>query len=90
MGRKKIKIEKITQHKNRQVTFSKRRVGLMKKAMELSILCDCEIAMILFSGDQLYQYSSTNMDGIMKKYHAFEGQFEALTNKDVTLLYIYN
>ncbi len=50
MGRKKIKIEKISQSKNRQVTFNKRRVGLMKKAMELSILCDCDIALIIFSG----------------------------------------
>lgn len=83
VGRKKIKIERISAHKNRQVTFNKRRAGLMKKAMELSILCDCDIAMIILSGDNLYQYSSGNMEQLMKKYHAYEGQFEALTNKDL-------
>jgi hypothetical protein len=49
MGRKKIKIEKIGQAKHRQVTFNKRKVGLMKKAMELSILCDCEIVLLVLS-----------------------------------------
>ncbi|GAB2267001.1 hypothetical protein Dimus_001987 [Dionaea muscipula] len=49
MGRVKLKIEKIENTQNRQVTFSKRRNGLIKKAYELSILCDIDIALIMFS-----------------------------------------
>ena len=49
MGRKKIQISRITDERNRQVTFTKRKFGLMKKAYELSVLCDCEIALIIFN-----------------------------------------
>ena len=48
-----------------QVTFNKRKFGVMKKAYELSILCDCEIALIIFSSsNKLYQYASTDMDKV--------------------------
>ncbi|GMJ03998.1 AGAMOUS-like 66 [Hibiscus trionum] len=49
MGRVKLQIKRIENDTNRQVTFSKRRSGLIKKAYELSILCDIEIALIMFS-----------------------------------------
>ncbi|GAB4848665.1 hypothetical protein Ancab_003376 [Ancistrocladus abbreviatus] len=49
MGRVKLKIARIENITNRQVTFSKRRNGLIKKAYELSILCDIDIALIMFS-----------------------------------------
>ncbi|KAL6013208.1 hypothetical protein ACLOJK_003700, partial [Asimina triloba] len=49
MGRVKLQIKKIENTTNRQVTFSKRRNGLIKKAYELSILCDIDIALIMFS-----------------------------------------
>ena len=49
-----------------QVTFNKRKFGVMKKAYELSVLCDCEIALIIFSSsNKLYQYASTDMDKVM-------------------------
>ena len=39
-----------------QVTFTKRKFGLMKKAYELSVLCECEIALIIFnSNNKLHQ-----------------------------------
>jgi hypothetical protein len=47
MGRNKIKIEKIKPERTRQVTFYKRKKGLLKKAMELSLLCDAEILMCI-------------------------------------------
>lgn len=48
-----------------QVTFNKRKFGVMKKAYELSVLCDCEIALIIFSSNnKLYQYASTDMDKV--------------------------
>ncbi|WCJ38793.1 MADS-box transcription factor 2 [Euphorbia peplus] len=62
MGRKKIAIKPIEEKSIRQVTFSKRRNGLFKKARELSVLCDIEIGVVIFSGSgKLYQFcNSTN------------------------------
>ncbi|KAJ4701671.1 MADS box transcription factor [Melia azedarach] len=49
MGRVKLQIKRIENTTNRQVTFSKRRNGLIKKAHELSVLCDVDVALIMFS-----------------------------------------
>ncbi|KAI7867993.1 hypothetical protein BDF14DRAFT_1725587 [Spinellus fusiger] len=69
MGRKKIKIQPITDDRNRQVTFLKRKHGLMKKAYELSVLCDCEVALIIFNTNgKLVQYASTEIDKILMRY----------------------
>ena len=69
MGRKKITITRISDERNRQVTFTKRKFGLMKKAYELSVLCDCEISVIIFnSHNKLFQYASTDMDKVLLKY----------------------
>jgi hypothetical protein len=60
MGRGKIVIRRIDNPTSRQVTFSKRRNGLLKKAKELSILCDAEVGLIVFSSTgRLYEFSST-------------------------------
>ncbi|KAL6864900.1 hypothetical protein ACP4OV_016051 [Aristida adscensionis] len=59
MGRGKIEIKRIENTTNRQVTFCKRRSGLLKKAYELSVLCDAEVALIVFSSrGRLYEYSN--------------------------------
>ncbi|KAK4477641.1 hypothetical protein RD792_016882, partial [Penstemon davidsonii] len=69
MGRGKIVIQKIDNTTNRQVTFSKRRSGLMKKAKELAILCDAEVGLIIFSNTKkLYEFSSTSMKSILERY----------------------
>lgn len=84
MGRKKIQISRITDERNRQVTFNKRKFGVMKKAYELSILCDCEIALIIFSSsNKLYQYASTDMDKVLLKYTEYNEPHESLTNKNI-------
>ncbi|UJR37851.1 hypothetical protein I4U23_030541 [Adineta vaga] len=84
MGRKKIQISKITDERNRQVTFTKRKFGLMKKAYELSVLCDCEIALIIFnSSNKLFQYASTDMDKILLKYTEYNEPHESRTNNDI-------
>jgi MADS-box transcription factor, plant len=60
MGRGKIAIKRIESVTSRQVTFSKRRKGLLKKARELSILCDAEVGLVVFScTDRLYEFSSS-------------------------------
>ncbi|KAI9010807.1 myocyte enhancer factor 2D [Phycomyces nitens] len=70
MGRKKIQINPILDDRNRQVTFLKRKHGLVKKAYELSVLCNCDIALVVFNNvsGKLIEYSSTDMDTILAKY----------------------
>ena len=67
-----------------KVTFNKRKFGVMKKAYELSVLCDCEIALIIFSSsNKLYQYASTDMDKVLLKYTEYNEPHESLTNKNI-------
>ena len=61
MGRGKVELKRIENKINRQVTFAKRRNGLLKKAYELSVLCDAEVALIIFSNrGKLFEFSSTS------------------------------
>ncbi|XP_075344999.1 myocyte-specific enhancer factor 2C-like isoform X3 [Mycteria americana] len=84
MGRKKIQITRIMDERNRQVTFMKRKFGLMKKAYELSVLCDCEISLIIFnSTNKLFQYASTDMDKVLLKYTEYNEPHESRTNLDI-------
>ncbi|KAL2893041.1 Agamous-like MADS-box protein AGL16 [Bienertia sinuspersici] len=60
MGRGKIVIRRIDNSTSRQVTFSKRRNGLLKKAKELAILCDAEVGVMIFSSTgKLYDFSNS-------------------------------
>jgi len=60
MGRGRIEIKKIENTTSRQVTFSKRRGGLLKKAHELAVLCDAEVALVIFSSTgKLFEYASS-------------------------------
>ncbi|RRT59884.1 hypothetical protein GW17_00051522 [Ensete ventricosum] len=59
MGRGRVELRRIENKINRQVTFAKRRNGLLKKAYELSVLCDAEVAVIVFSSrGKLYEFCS--------------------------------
>lgn len=59
MGRGKIEIKKIENSTNRQVTYSKRRNGIFKKAHELSVLCDAKVSLIMLSGNnKFHEYTS--------------------------------
>ncbi|KAL1112877.1 hypothetical protein V6Z11_D02G154700 [Gossypium hirsutum] len=70
MGRGRVELKRIENKINRQVTFSKRRSGLFKKAHELSVLCDAEVALIVFSHKwKLYEYSTDScMEKILERY----------------------
>lgn len=69
MGRGRVQLRKIENKIYRQVTFSKRRNGLKKKASELSILCDAEVALIVFSNrGKLYDFASSSMAKILERY----------------------
>ncbi|RLN04621.1 MADS-box transcription factor 23-like [Panicum miliaceum] len=70
MGRGKIVIERIENTTSRQVTFSKRRTGLFKKAKELAILCDAEVGLIVFSSTgRLYDFTNTSMKSVIERYN---------------------
>ncbi|PSS16392.1 Floral homeotic protein like, partial [Actinidia chinensis var. chinensis] len=69
MGRGKIEIKRIENTTNRQVTFCKRRNGLLKKAYELSVLCDAEVALIVFSSrGRLYEYANNSVRTTIDRY----------------------
>ncbi|CAL0330581.1 unnamed protein product [Lupinus luteus] len=73
MGRGRVELKRIENKINRQVTFAKRRNGLLKKAYELSVLCDAEVALIVFSNrGKLYEFSSTScMMKTLDKYQKY-------------------
>ncbi|KAK2511620.1 hypothetical protein Q9233_016837 [Columba guinea] len=77
-------VRKALGEKDLEVTFTKRKFGLMKKAYELSVLCDCEIALIIFnSTNKLFQYASTDMDKVLLKYTEYNEPHESRTNSDI-------
>ncbi|XP_052191029.1 agamous-like MADS-box protein MADS9 [Diospyros lotus] len=72
MGRGKIEIKRIENSSNRQVTYSKRRNGIIKKAKEISVLCDAQVSLIIFaSSGKMHEYCSpsTTLTNILDKYH---------------------
>ncbi|PSR91527.1 Agamous-like MADS-box protein [Actinidia chinensis var. chinensis] len=70
MVRGKTEMKRIENTTSRQVTFSKRRSGLLKKAFELSVLCDAEVALIIFSNKgRLYEFSSSSINKTLERYH---------------------
>ncbi|KAF5444219.1 hypothetical protein F2P56_036708 [Juglans regia] len=82
MTRKKIQIKRIDNTTARQVTFSKRRRGLFKKALELSTLCDAEIALIVFSSTgKLFDYASSSMQQVIERHDLHSGRNLDKTNQ---------
>ncbi|KAG6585254.1 Floral homeotic protein APETALA 1, partial [Cucurbita argyrosperma subsp. argyrosperma] len=73
MGRGRVQLKRIENKINRQVTFSKRKAGLLKKAHEISVLCDAEVALIVFSHKgKLFEYSSdSSMEKILERYERY-------------------
>ncbi|XP_061972013.1 MADS-box protein AGL24-like isoform X1 [Populus nigra] len=86
MAREKIKIKKIDNVAARQVTFSKRRRGLLKKAEELSVLCDVEVAVIIFSATgKLFEYSSSSMKDVLARYSLHSNNLDKLNQPSLEL-----
>lgn len=91
MAREKIQIKKIDNATARQVTFSKRRRGLFKKAEELSVLCDADIALIIFSSTgKLFEYSSSSMKEILERRDLHSKNLEKLDQPSLELQLVEN
>nr|WAX25726.1 AP1-like protein [Vitis balansana] len=84
MGRGRVQLKRIENKINRQVTFSKRRTGLLKKAHEISVLCDAEVALIVFSTKgKLFEYSTDScMEKILDRYERYSYAERQLTATD--------
>ncbi|TKY87969.1 hypothetical protein EX895_003065 [Sporisorium graminicola] len=77
MGRKKIKIQPIKEDRNRSVTYLKRKAGLFKKAHELAVLTDSQVAVIVFGHNgKLAEFCSTDIDLLLLRYTEYEGVAE--------------
>ncbi|KAG5548355.1 hypothetical protein RHGRI_013900 [Rhododendron griersonianum] len=80
MGRGKIVIRRIDDTTSRQVTFSKSRNGLLKKAKELSILCDAEVGVIVVSNTgRLYEFASTSIRSIVERYNKEQEDYQLMS-----------
>ncbi|CAN6338383.1 unnamed protein product [Urochloa humidicola] len=74
MGRRgKVEVRRIENSVSRHVTFSKRRRGLAKKARELAVLCDADVAMIVFSEKgSLHDFAAhASMERIIDRYKRY-------------------
>ncbi|KAH9691377.1 Floral homeotic protein PISTILLATA [Citrus sinensis] len=77
MGRGKIEIKRIENASNRQVTYSKRRNGILKKAKEITVLCDAKVSLIIYaSSGKMHDYCSpsTSLVDILEQYHRQSGR----------------
>ncbi|RYR06792.1 hypothetical protein Ahy_B05g074110 [Arachis hypogaea] len=94
MVRGKIEMKRIENATSRQVTFSKRRSGLLKKAHELSVLCDAQIALIIFSqSGRLFEYSNQRMEQMLERYRQYvadDGRINNIGEFQYENLYIFH
>ncbi|XP_034889026.1 agamous-like MADS-box protein MADS9 [Populus alba] len=77
MGRGKIEIKRIENASNRQVTYSKRKNGIIKKAREITVLCDAQVSLVIFaSSGRMHEYCSpsTTVVDLLDKYHKQSGK----------------
>nr|BAU88527.1 GLOBOSA-like gene [Tricyrtis sp. Shinonome] len=77
MGRGKIEIKRIENSTNRQVTFSKRRNGIIKKAREISVLCEAQVSVVIFSSSgKMSEYCSpsTTLSKVLERYQQNSGK----------------
>ena len=87
MGRKKIIIKPIAHPSTRRATFEKRRIGLLKKAMELSILCKSTVSLTIYTPEgEVYVYASEPYENVVQKFQNYRGPYRLLTNDHLEFL----
>jgi len=93
-----VKIERISADRTRQNTFHKRKLGLIKKAIELTVLCDCDIAIIMRSGPtimcpqgKMSAYCNKDLDSMIAEYmneppqeHYTNAEYARLSKSDAS------
>lgn len=83
MGRRKIEIEPIADERNRTVTFVKRKAGLFKKAHELAVLCQVDLAVIILGNNsKVYEYSSVDTGELLNAYQHIDAKYESRAPED--------
>ncbi|CAA3022771.1 MADS-box SVP [Olea europaea subsp. europaea] len=86
MAREEIQFKKIDKTLAPQVTFSKRRREIFKKAKELSVLCDADVALIIFSSTgKLFDFASSSMKKILEKHDLHKWNIEKLEQPSLDL-----
>lgn len=85
MGRGKVEMKRIENKVNQQVTFSKRRSGLLKKAREISVLCDADVGLVIFSTKgKLSEYANDScMERILERYERYSHVDRQLRESDL-------
>ncbi|XP_042432390.1 MADS-box transcription factor 51-like [Zingiber officinale] len=86
MGRRgKVELRRIEDRTSRQIRFSKRRSGLFKKAYELAVLCDAEVALVVFSpAGKLYEFSSiSSLESTMERSKKYVDSEKTVDKLDV-------
>ncbi|GMH22497.1 hypothetical protein Nepgr_024340 [Nepenthes gracilis] len=87
MVRGKTQMKRIENKTSRQVTFSKRRNGLLKKAFELSVLCDAEVALVVFSPrGKLYEFATTSVQETIARYQMHTKDVQTNVEQDMRQL----
>ena len=90
MARGKIQIKRIENTTNRQVTYSKRRNGLFKKANELTVLCDAKVSIIMFSSTgKLHEYISPSTSYVRILFSSLQFHPQLYSQTNPTYLPIY-
>ncbi|KAK1400631.1 K-box region and MADS-box transcription factor family protein [Heracleum sosnowskyi] len=70
MARRSVEIKKIEDRSKRQVTFTKRRQGLFKKAGELHSKCNADVAVIAFSlAGNAYAFGDPSVSSLLDRYN---------------------
>uniref|UniRef100_UPI001CB983A3 MADS-box transcription factor 22-like n=1 Tax=Erigeron canadensis TaxID=72917 RepID=UPI001CB983A3 len=83
MSSEKKKIKRINNVLAKRVTFCKRRKGLLKKAKELSILCDADVALIIFSSTaKVFHYCNSSMKEIIERYRLHTKNHDKLLEEE--------
>ncbi|KAH0923067.1 hypothetical protein HID58_023085 [Brassica napus] len=82
--KRKVEIKRIENKSSRQVTFCKRRNGLIEKARQLSVLCGSSVAVLIVSSTGKV-YSSSSGDSMAKILKHYEVQHaDKLKTLDLT------
>ncbi|XP_049380712.1 agamous-like MADS-box protein AGL103 [Solanum stenotomum] len=86
MGRSKIKIELIQDHKKRKSTLVNRKAGLVKKISELSILCDIKACMIIYEGNYNHKIWPNDSNDVQELINLYKKQsLDCRTKRGKTL-----